>query len=89
MHFSTGCIIILLGLFSSVMANDDCTVDCPLIYEPVCGTVKNLQGKSIKCTFGNECELKIFTCTTKQELIEANGECKEDFSECDALFDGL
>ncbi|XP_037807521.1 vasotab-like [Lucilia sericata] len=91
MQFTTGFIILLLSLFSIVMADDydDCPVVCPLIYAPVCGTIQNLDGESVKCTFPNDCMLGAFTCRAKQELVKKRGPCKEKFEGCNEIIRGF
>ncbi|KNC24272.1 hypothetical protein FF38_02053 [Lucilia cuprina] len=86
MQLTSGYIILLMGLFLvvTVKANDesDCRELCPLIYQPVCGTIKNSEGENVKCTFANECFLKIFTCRTKQELEQKPGSCADKNPQC-------
>ncbi|XP_037807522.1 vasotab-like [Lucilia sericata] len=85
---TTVCTILLLALFSVVMA-DECPTICPRILSPVCGTIENFEGETVECTFPNECLLRKLTCNTNQDLIKEEGPCSEDISQCIELIQEL
>ncbi|KAI8118327.1 hypothetical protein FF38_02044 [Lucilia cuprina] len=76
-------IILLLSQFLCIMGDEkDCLTVCPLVLKAVCGTVENVNGDTLECTFTNVCELEKFTCITNQELVKKDGPCDADSRGC-------
>ncbi|XP_037807516.1 uncharacterized protein LOC119600981 [Lucilia sericata] len=93
MHFITGCILLLLGLFFCVRGDDEsnCFKSCLIDYEPICATITNNEGKSFDCSFINDCFLEEYMCVKDiKELEKKPDVCAKDLLECkDIVKDAL
>ncbi|XP_037815213.1 uncharacterized protein LOC119605932 [Lucilia sericata] len=89
MRIATSYIILLFVHFPCVMVDaNNCPKVCSPVPKPVCGTVKNLIGEELECTFRNSCMWELLTCKAIQGLTTMAGPCNADSPGCQDLGKG-
>ncbi|XP_075144580.1 vasotab-like [Haematobia irritans] len=75
-------VIFTLAPVWGVRPSDRCNTACTREYNPVCGHLKDVNGRHITCNFGNLCTFNVHKCLSRQPWRHMDGPCLKQSPHC-------
>ncbi|XP_058981182.1 uncharacterized protein LOC131803685 [Musca domestica] len=83
MHLINSVVLLALALCLSpyTVTAQNCEFLCEESGGPVCSTAR-IQGRTVTCTFANECRSRKHSCNTRRNWIPVPGRCAQNWENC-------